>query len=866
MDVAASLWGEEFELPKEKEKVKKVVEKIKKPRESKPTAEKQVKSKSISIDEKLAVIYAEVLRVLGHQKDNVQIIKSEEELHEYISDCIKIGRIAIDTETNNSLDPITCKLMGPCFYAPGKKQAYVPVNHVDKDTRERLPWQVTEEFIKQELQRLIDAGTFIEMHNGKFDYQVIKCTCNICLPINWDTLIAAKLLDENEHSAGLKQQYIAKIDPSQEKYSIDELFKNIEYAIVDPDIFALYAATDSMMTDKLYEWQWRQFKNPDLAKVLNLYYEIELPLVPVIAEMELAGMEVDQEYAQRLSEKYHKKLDKVDAELNAALAEIKPQIDAWRLTPEANIHPKKKRGEGEGKSKNEQLDEPINLASPTQLAILFYDVLKCPPVSKKSPRGTGEDELKAIAKELNLNFCNVLIKRRELVKLITTYVDVIPDLAIRWPDGRVRTHFNQYGAATGRLSSSEPLNFQNIPSHNKEIRMLFKAKNGYRVLGGDFSAQEPRITAHISQDESMLKAYNEGKDLYSVIAAMSFDRKYEDCLEFYPEGTKIIYEGEEVVCGNKTHLNVEGKKYRNSAKQILLGVEYGRGAKSVGEQIGKTKEEAQEIIDSFFKSFPKVKIWIDESIKKVHDIGYVEDVAGRRRRLPDAQLPKYQIKFTDPNAEISGSFNPFIGCKDRIDTTSNKLLKSYEDKLSKIRYAKEYEKIQSDALKDGIEIHSNTGFIAQAERQAVNSQIQGSAASLTKAALIEIYHDPVLKELGAYLINTVHDEILIEAPEAVADKAGERLCYLMKNSALKFVDDVPMSVDYYNVPCWYCDEFFSTVEKGFKERLAAGEDPMDAFESECSERCESTRSQIYEIIKGYLPQIPPEVDVDYKSL
>lgn len=517
-----SLWGDDFELPKEKEKVKKVVEKIKKPKEVKAPVEKQVKSKSLSLDAKLEVIYNEVLRILGHQKDNVQVIKSEQELHDYITDCIKIGRIAIDTETNNSLDPVTCKLMGPCFYAPGKKQAYVPVNHVDRYTRERLPWQVTEEIICRELQRLLDAGTFIIMHNGKFDYQVIKCTCGICLPIMWDTMIGAKLLDENERSAGLKQQYIAKIDPTQEKYSIDELFKNIEYAIVDPDIFALYAATDSMMTDKLFEYQFNQFKNPDLSRVLNLYNTIELPLVQVIAEMELAGMSVDQEYAKNLSATFHEDLSIVDAEIEKSLAEIQPRIDAWRLTPEANFKPTKGKpavingieyaymnasgGPGDmpywyekkslrqlsrnevaslgltatyGKSKNEQLETPINLASPTQLAILFYDVLGCPAVSKKSPRGTGEDELKAIAKELNLEFCNLLIKRRELVKLITTYVDVIPELANRWPDGRVRTHFNQYGAATGRLSSSDPINFQNIPSGDKRIRMLFCSPTEY---------------------------------------------------------------------------------------------------------------------------------------------------------------------------------------------------------------------------------------------------------------------------------------------------------------------------------------------------------------------------------------------------
>lgn len=471
-----SLWGEDFEIPKEREKVKKIVDKIKKPKEAKPDkvkVEKQIKSKALSLDAKLEAITTEVLRVLGHQKENVVVIKSEEALHDYISDCLRIGRVAVDTETNNSLDPITCKLMGPCLYAPGLKQAYIPVNHVDKDTRVRLPWQVSEEVIRAELQRLIDGGAYIVMHNGKFDYQVIKCTCNIDMPIHWDTLIAAKLLDENEYSAGLKQQYIAKIDPEQEKYSIDELFKNVEYAVVDPDIFALYAATDSMMTDKLYEWQRDKFKDPDLARVLDLYNKIELPLVQVLAEMELAGMAVDQDYAKLLSKTFHEDLAEVDSAIDSELETLQPLIDAWRLSPEANIHPPKKQGEGYGKSKNEQLETPINLASPTQLAILFYDVLQCPPVSKKSPRGTGEDELKAIEKILKLELCKLLLRRRELVKLITTYVDVIPELATRWPDGRVRTHFNQYGAATGRLSSSDPINFQNVPAGDKRIRMLF---------------------------------------------------------------------------------------------------------------------------------------------------------------------------------------------------------------------------------------------------------------------------------------------------------------------------------------------------------------------------------------------------------
>lgn len=472
------LWGEEFTLP-EKPKAKKILDKLKKPkRSSENTAEKVAKSKKISFKEKVQVIEENVKTVLGKQVNNVLVIRDKETLHNYLLKGLNYGRIAIDTETNNSLDPITCKLMGLCLYVKGEKQVYVPVNHVDADTQEVLSNQLTEKDIHDELNFLQENKgdcKFI-FHNGKFDYQVIKCTCNVLLDIDWDTMIGAKLLDENEKSAGLKQQYIDKIDKDQEKYSIDKLFDSLEYKLFDPELFALYAATDAMMTDKLYEWQMDKFKDPDLSKVLKLAYTVEMPLIKVLAEMELAGMEVDMQYADLLSKKFHKKLDVVDEKINKELEKLQPQINAWRLTADANSKSKNKKGDGEGKSKSEQLTDPINLASPTQLAILFYDILKAPVVDKKQPRATGEDALKAIADKLKLDICEYLLERRELIKLLTTYIDVIPELAKRWPDGRVRTHFNQYGAATGRLSSSDPINFQNIPSHELTIRMLFQAK------------------------------------------------------------------------------------------------------------------------------------------------------------------------------------------------------------------------------------------------------------------------------------------------------------------------------------------------------------------------------------------------------
>lgn len=471
------LWGDEFVIP-EKPKAKKIIdkiEKIKKEKDSTETAEKVAKSKKLSFSEKIAIIRDNVFKILGTQEKNVQIITDIDTLHDYIQKGIDFGRISIDTETNNSLDPITCKLMGLCLYVKGQKQVYVPVNHVNPETLELLPNQLTEEDIHKELQWMIDNknNTKFVFHNGKFDYQVLKCTCGVKLPIDWDTMIGSKLLDENEKSAGLKHQYISKINPEQEKYSIDQLFEKLEYRLIDPILFALYAATDSMMTDKLYEYQMHQFEDPSLNKVLELALKVEMPLITVVAEMENYGVEFDKEYAQVLHDKYHKKLAIIDSAIDEELKNLEPKIAAWRLTPEANAKPKNKKGDGEGKSKSEQLTDPINLGSPTQLAILFYDILKCPVVSKKSPRGTGEDELKALSQKMKLKLFDKLLERRAIVKLLDSFIDSLPEEVNI--DGRIHCKFNQYGAATGRFSSSEP-NLQQIPSHNLEIRMLFRGR------------------------------------------------------------------------------------------------------------------------------------------------------------------------------------------------------------------------------------------------------------------------------------------------------------------------------------------------------------------------------------------------------
>lgn len=571
----------DFHVELNKPKPEALAAKAANPEDEEVDAAKVLKSKKLSLAEKLAIIKLKVLEVLGKQRKNVVVIKTKEDFEAYVSKAIQFGRIAIDTETNNSTDPMTCQLMGLCLYYEGGKQAYIPINHVNPDTGERLEWQLTEEDCRLQLQRLINfktalkggwtpdyegqtydewysihvrgtqstaADLIIVMHNGKFDYEVIKCTCGIEIEPDWDTMIGAHTINENEKMS-LKWQYIDKIDPTQEKYDIEHLF-TVPYKYVDPDIFALYAATDSMMTDKLYVYQVAIFEAPGNEKLYWMFKTIEMPIVKVAGDMELIGVCIDQEFGERLRLKFNQNLEDIDVRIEQELEALKPTITKWKSSKDATdrtkqFEPKKttlslakleekypyvdeKTGKRYkvGKSKIEQLADPINLASPTQLAILFYDILKCPTVSKKSPRGTGKDELEALAERTDIALCKLILERRGVVKLISTYIDVLPALARHWPDGRIRYKLNSVGTDTGRFSSGgefkfldgdEPveisgINSQNIPSRGegKITRLLFQAK----IINDNLDvADDNTIVLNEISEVETVEGWKYGKDL-----------------------------------------------------------------------------------------------------------------------------------------------------------------------------------------------------------------------------------------------------------------------------------------------------------------------------------------------------------------
>ena len=802
-----------FELPKPSQE--NIKQKLTKLNSKKETTTKQVISKKISIQEKLSIIKTEVYKTLGKYADNTEVITSKERFKEYIDKAIEAKIIALDTETNNSLDPITCKIMGLCLYVPNEKSVYIPVNHCDL-SGVKLFNQLTEQDIAEQLIRLNDVK--IIMHNAKFDMRVVYNTIGVKIPCYWDTMIGAKLLDENETRFGgnytLKWQYAHKVDHDSAVYNIETFFKGVDYGYVDPEVFALYSATDAYATYRLYEYQLNEYMKPDNKGIFNVFQNIEMAVLPAVADIEDAGVCIDFDFSKKLSEKYHKKLDEVNAKLDSILSSYESEITRYKAT-----HP------------DHKLSDPILISSSSQLATLLYDILKVPTVDKEKPRGTGED----ILKKINLPLCKVILDYRELQKLLTTYIDKLPE-AVNPKTKKIHASFNQVGTDTGRFSSNEP-NLQNIPSHNKEIRLMFKASPGCVIVGGDFSQQEPRLLAHFSQDEHMINAYNNNQDLYATIAAKVNNKTYWECMEHWEDGSP----------------NPAGKKLRGHIKSVVLGIMYGRGVNSVAEQTGQTLEEAKKTIDGFYDGFPNVRKWIDETNAFAEKYGYVETLWGRRRRLTDLLLEPYEV-----TCEQSSNQNTNLLFEDVADVSIEDInkIEYYKDLLKNCKSFQDRENIKKRAAVEGVKIKDNGGFIAQARRQCVNARIQGSAADMSKRAMIAIYNNQRLRELGFKLF-LVHDEIAGECPKENAEEVSKLLSQLMIQSA-KPECSVKMKCDTYQVSRWYEDDFSDLVYSEYldlvKENPETAWDRIEEIHSEIDDKylremCDGTyKCGVYESI------------------
>lgn len=580
-----------------------------------------VKRNKNKLENALAVIQELVKSGRLHAEGEVETIRTPERLKEYMDHCKQSGEYVLDVETTG-LDIYNDILVGICLYTLGETSAYVPFNHTDLQNV-RVADQMSEEQVRDiVIPYLQDQELRCINHNIKFDNKKLAWDWKqIIVNIYWDTLIAGYVLNENEPH-GLKplyNKYILHGKGSSEDYG--DLFEGIPFNYVPIEVATVYGANDGFKTYALYKFQAQYLREDhpreDFRKMYYVFREVEMPLIPLCTDMEMRGVEIREDFAKELSEDFNKEMVEVEAKCDAYVEQFKQYIldhnNLMRLT--------------KGTCK-------INYSSPQQVAALFYDIFKLRSVSRKEPRGTGDKIIQkflSTAKKKDTKksrefaeFLENYQRFKEIKKLLGTYVDKIPQ--VKEPKiNAVYTTYNQYGAKTGRFSSSDTvskINLQNIPSKEKRIRKIFKARDGYKLVGGDFSQIEPRVLAFLSGDESMINAYKEGKDLYAIMGSQVYQLPYEDCREFYPDGT----------------VNAEGKHRRTTMKSVLLGIMYERGATAIGEQFNKSAEWAQQLIDNFYKSFPKINQYRLKIENMAETYGYVTTITGRKRRLPDMQL------------------------------------------------------------------------------------------------------------------------------------------------------------------------------------------------------------------------------------
>jgi DNA polymerase-1 len=578
-----------------------------------------------------------------------------EELAAELEAAGRAGELSVDLETT-SLEPTRADIVGIAMAVAGRAPVYLPVAHRYLGAPRQLERALVLERLRDPLEdpKLRKIG-----QNIKYDRIVFRRAGVHLAGIADDSMLAAWVLD-----------------PSRPSYSMDTLAREylghetirygdvtgkgkhqVGFDEVPVDQATAYSAEDADVALRLVRTLVPKIEAAGLTRV---YRELELPLVEVLAQMEETGFAIDAPYLGRLG-----------TELAARLATIEQQAHAM-------------------------IGEPINLASPKQLATLFFDKLGYPAVKKtKTGYSTDQEVLEILAKTYDLP--RVILEHRLLAKLKSTYVDALPKM--QNPEtGRVHTSFNQTGTATGRLSSSDP-NLQNIPirtDDGRRIREAFITTPGWEILSADYSQVELRLMAHLSGDEHFVEAFRRGEDVHERTAR-------------------------EVLTGGAP----PSVEQRRQAKAINFGILYGLSDFGLSRQLGISKSEASAFITAYFARYPGVRTYLDRTIEEGREQGFVVTIAGRRRFLPD-------LKSRNRTAQQA------------------------------------------------------------AERVAMNTPIQGSAADLIKLAMVRVARALGERRLHARLLLQVHDELVLEAPR---EEREEVLTLLKKEMAGVMQLSVPLTVD-----------------------------------------------------------------------
>lgn len=475
---------------------------------------------------------------------------------------------AFDTETT-SLDYMEARIVGVSFAVEAGKAAYVPFGHDYLGA----PVQLTEAVVLGKLKPLLEDPTRLKVgQNLKYDRNVLLNHDIDLQGIAYDTMLESYVL--NSTASRHDMDSLAKRYLGVETTSFEDIagkgVKQLTFNQIELEQAAPYAAEDADITLRLHQTLWGQLEAvPGLCQVFS---EIELPLLPVLARMELLGTTIDPKLLHQQSQ-----------EIELRLAELERQA-------------------------HELAGQEFNLSSPKQLGEILFTKLGL-PIIKKTPKGapsTAEEVLAELAETYELP--RLLMEHRTLAKLKSTYTDKLP-LMIKPQTGRVHTSYHQAVAATGRLSSSDP-NLQNIPVRNEQgrrIRQAFIPSAGYKLVAADYSQIELRIMAHLSGDKGLLTAFAEGKDIHKATAAEVFG----------------------------VALDAVTTDMRRSAKAINFGLIYGMSAFGLAKQLGIGRAEAQKYMDLYFERYPGVLEYMERTRQQAEAQGYVETLFGRRLYLPD---------------------------------------------------------------------------------------------------------------------------------------------------------------------------------------------------------------------------------------
>lgn len=524
---------------------------------------------------------------------NYQTILTQDALDQWLQRIQQAGEFAFDTETT-SLNYMDAQIVGVSFALQAGEAAYLPLAHDYLGA----PVQLNREVTLAQLKPLLEDEHLGKIgQNLKYDRNVLL-NHGICLAgIKQDTMLESYVLDStaSRHDfdtlcAQYLQHTTIHFEDIAGKGKHQLSFNQIALEQATP-----YAAEDADYTLRLHQYFWPQLQALEEQRLL--YEDLELPLVPILSNMERQGVKVD---ALMLSQQ--------SRELEQRMNELVEQ--SYQVAGAV-----------------------FNLASPKQIQEIFFDKLGL-PILRKTPKGqpsTAEDVLEELA-ELGHELPALILEYRGLSKLKSTYTDRLPE-QINARTGRVHTSYHQAVAATGRLSSSEP-NLQNIPIRTpagRRIRQAFIAEQGCRLLAADYSQIELRIMAHLSGDQSLLAAFAQGLDVHRATAAEVFGMNLESVT---PD-------------------------QRRAAKAINFGLIYGMSAFGLARQLNVDRREAQAYVDMYFARYPGVKAYMENTREQARAQGYVETLFGRRLFLPDIKArhaaTRQYAERTAINAPMQGS-------------------------------------------------------------------------------------------------------------------------------------------------------------------------------------------------------------------